>query len=75
MATTTVRLDTQEEQTLDALALLHGGRSNALRQGLKLLAAASERNRALAEFLHAWEVETEPVSAEAIVAAIERYGL
>jgi predicted transcriptional regulator len=75
MSTTTVRLDAAEERTLDQLALVHGGRSNALRQGLKLLAATDERDRALTEFLNEWEIETGAVSSEEIVNAVERYGL
>ena len=65
MSTTTVRLDPEEEQTLDHLAEIHGGRSNALRQGLKLLAAATQRHAALADLLDDWEREAGKVTDEA----------
>ena len=75
MATTTVRLDPDEEQTLDELAELHGGRSNALRQGLRLLAADTHRRSALADLLLDWEREAGPVSEEAVAAMTERFAL
>ena len=64
MSTTTIRLDAEDEATLNELAGVHGGRSNALRQGLKLLAAATRQRVALAEFLAEWELEAGPVSDE-----------
>ena len=75
MSTTTVRLDPDEEQTLDELAELHGGRSNALRQGLRLLAADTHRRSALADLLLDWEREAGPVSEEAVAAMTERFAL
>lgn len=75
MATTTVRLDPDEERTLDELAALHGGRSNALRQGLRLLAAASRQQRDLAKLLGEWEAEAGPVDDAAVEATAERYEL
>lgn len=75
MSTTTVRLDPDEEQTLDELAGLHGGRSNALRQGLRLLAADTHRRSALADLLLDWELEAGPVSDESVAAMTERYAL
>ena len=75
MATTTVRLDSTEERTLDELAEIYGGRSNALREGLRLLAAANRQHAALAEMLHDWELETRPVDEESVAAMAERYGL
>jgi predicted transcriptional regulator len=75
MATTTVRLDPEEEQMLDHLALVHGGRSNALRKGLKLLVAETLRSEALAEFVREWEFESNPVTTEEVDAAVARYGL
>lgn len=75
MATTTVRLDPDEEKTLDKLAELHGGRSNALRMGLRLLAAESERRTALADLLADWEQEASPVNNDAIAAMTDRFGL
>jgi predicted transcriptional regulator len=75
MSTTTVRLDPDEEQTLDELAELHGGRSNALRQGLRLLAADTHRRSALADLLLDWEREAGSVSEEVVAAMTERYAL
>lgn len=75
MSTTTVRLDIDEERTLDELAEVHGGRSNALRQGLRLLAEETQRRSALAEVLLDWEREHGPVTAEAVEAMTARYDL
>lgn len=75
MATTTIRLDDQEEKTLDHLARLHGGRSNALRQGLRLLAEETHKSEALAELLADWQADAGPVTEAAIAAATKRFGL
>jgi predicted transcriptional regulator len=75
MATTTVRLDPDEERTLDELAEIHGGRSNALRVGLRLLAAETQRHSALADLLTEWEHEAGPVDEDAVAAMSDRYGL
>jgi predicted transcriptional regulator len=75
MSTTTVRLDPDEEHTLDQLAEIHGGRSNALRQGLKLLAASTRRHAALAELLGKWDLEAGPVTDQAVAAMVARYDL
>lgn len=75
MATTTVRLDPDEEHTLDELAEIHGGRSNALRVGLRLLAAENERRTALTELLVDWADEVGPVDDEEVAAMSDRFGL
>ena len=75
MATTTVRLDPEEEQTLDELAAIHGGRSNALRAGLELLAMEAHRRIALNDLLSEWEREAGPVHDDVVAAVSERYGL
>ena len=75
MATTTVRLDPDDEHTLDELAEIHGGRSNALRVGLRLLAAETQRHAALADLLSDWEHEAGPVDEGAVAAMSDRYGL
>ncbi len=75
MSTTTVRLDPDEEETLDELAEVHGGRSNALRAGLRLLAAETRRRAALADLLDDWEQETGPVDDDAVAAMSDRYDL
>ena len=75
MATTTVRLDPDEEHTLDELAEIHGGRSNALRIGLRLLAAESHRHSALTDLLTEWERDAGPVHDDAAAAMTDRYNL
>jgi predicted transcriptional regulator len=75
MSTTTVRLDPDEELTLDQLAEIHGGRSNALREGLKLLAASTQRRGALTELLRDWDQETGPVDEQSVAVMAERYDL
>lgn len=75
MATTTVRLDAAEELTLDELAASYGGRSGALRAGLRLLAVESQRRATLAEFVAAWESESGAVTEETVEAVRVRYGL
>lgn len=75
MATTTVRLDPDEEKTLDELAEIHGGRSNALRQGLRMLATSTRQRAALAELLHDWDAQSGPVDDETVAAMAERYDL
>lgn len=75
MATTTIRLDPHDEQTLDELAEIHGGRSNALRAGLHLLAAETRRQAALADLLTDWEHEAGPVDERGVTAMSDRYRL
>jgi len=75
MATTTVRLDPEEEQALDELAEIHGGRSNALRLGLRLLAAETQRHTALTDLLADWALEAGTVDEGAVAAMSNRYGL
>ncbi len=75
MATTTVRLDPDEERTLDELAEIHGGRSNALRQGLRMLATTTRQQAALAVLLRDWEAEAGPVDNGAVAAMAKRYDL
>lgn len=75
MPTTTIRLDPDDEHILDELAEIHGGRSNALRLGLRLLAADTKRRSALGDLLLDWERETGPVSEDGVAAMIVRYEL
>jgi predicted transcriptional regulator len=75
MATTTVRLDPDEENTLDELAEIHGGRSNALRVGLRLLAAETQRHAALADLLADWADEAGPVDDGEVAAMSDHYHL
>lgn len=75
MATTTIRLDEEEEEVLDHLAQLHGGRSNALRQGLRLLAEQTQKSEALAALLADWQTQAGPVTEASIAEATKRFGL
>ncbi len=75
MATTTVRLDSDEERILDALAQTYGGRSNAIREAIRLLSARVERQRALAAFLDDWDAESGSVSGDATEALAKHYDL
>lgn len=75
MATTTVRLDAADEQLLDQLAQVYGGRSNTIRQALRQLSATTARRQALTELLDDWSAEFGPVDESAVAAAVERYGL
>ena len=75
MATTTIRLKEQEEETLDHLAQLHGGRSNALREGLRLLAEQTQKSETLAELLADWQTQAGPVTEDSIAEATTRFGL
>lgn len=75
MATTTVRLDAADEQLLDQLAQVYGGRSNTIRQALRQLSATAARRQSLTELLDDWTAEFGPVDESAVAAAVERYGL
>ncbi|MDE0137078.1 MAG: hypothetical protein OXM57_13695 [bacterium] len=75
MSTTTVRLNADDREILDGLAPLFGGRSNAIRQALRSLAADRKRHLALESFLDAWNAEAGPVDEEAVAAMARRYGL
>lgn len=75
MATTTVRLDSDEERILDALAQSYGGRSNAIREALRLLSARVERQRALTAFLDDWDAEAGRASDDAAEALAKHYDL
>lgn len=75
MATTTVRLDAADEQLLDRLAEIYGGRSNTIRHALRQLSANAARQQALTELLDDWAVELGPVDEAAVVAAADRFGL
>ena len=75
MSTTTVRLDDEDEALLDMLAPEYGGRSSAIRQALRNLAADRKRQTALRSFLAEWDGEEGPVGEENIAAMADRYGL
>ncbi len=75
MSTTTVRLDPDDENALDRLATRLGGRSNAIRQALRLLSAEVDRKESLEEFLAEWEAAEGPIDEAAVGAMAKRYGL
>lgn len=61
MATTTVRLSAEEEETLTALAEAYGGRSNVLREGLRVLGERERQRIELGALLDEWEQEDGPL--------------
>ncbi len=75
MSTTTVRLDDEDEAILDMLAPEFGGRSSAIRQALRNLAADRKRQDALGSFLADWDAEEGPIGEDEIAAMANRYGL
>ena len=75
MSTTTVRLDDEDEALLDMLAPEYGGRSSAIRQALRNLAADRRRQDALRTFLADWDAHEGPIDDEDIAAMADRYGL
>lgn len=75
MSTTTVRLDDEDEALLDMLAPEFGGRSSAIRQALRNLAADRLRQDALRSFVAEWDAEQGPTNEDEIAAMANRYGL
>lgn len=75
MATTTVRLDAEDEALLDLLAPEYGGRSSAIRAAIRQLAADRKRQDALGQFLAEWDAEAGPADEAEISAMVDRFGL
>lgn len=75
VGTTTVRLDLDDEQLLDKLAVSFGGRSNAIRLALRSLAEDVDRHDALSAFLAEWELQAGPVDETQVDAMSRRYKL
>lgn len=75
MGTITVRLDADDERLLDELAAVHGDRSTAVREAIRLLSGKEERQRNLRAFLDEWEVEGGPITEEELAETARRYGL
>lgn len=75
MSTTTVRLDEHDEALLDMLAPEYGGRSSAIRQALRNLAADRRRQDALRSFVTDWDAQEGSIDGAAIAAMADRYGL
>ena len=57
------------------LAPEYGGRSSAIRQALRNLAADRKRQIALRSFLAEWDNEQGPIDDEDVAAMADRYGL
>lgn len=75
MSTTTVRLDNEDEQLLDKLALSFGGRSNAIRLALRNLGQDFDRNESLGVFLAEWQSDAGEVNEADVDAMTRRYKL
>lgn len=75
VSTTTVRLDDDDKALLDMLAPEYGGRSSAIRQALRYLAADHRRQDALRAFVADWDAHEGPIDDAAIAAMDDRYGL
>lgn len=75
MSTNSVRLDDEDEAILNMLAPQYGGRSSAIRQALRNLAADRDRQDAFRSFLAEWDAEEGPISDEDVAAMAARYGL
>ena len=68
-----MRLSEDERVMLDEVAAECGGRSSALKQGLRLLVAERRRRKALARFVDDWEAESGPADPALVDEMIERY--
>ncbi len=75
MGTTTVRLTDEEAELLDEVAAEYGGRSNALRAGLRDLVSEVRRRRAFDEFIVAWEHERGSIAPADVTRMVDRFGL
>jgi len=73
MATTTVRLDPDEEAMLEALASQYGGKSGALRHALRRLSDEATNRAALAEFVEEWNDDVGRPADDEVVAMIEQF--
>ena len=75
MGTITVRLDAADELLLDQLAAVHGDRSTAVREAIRLLSGRDQRARDLRELMAEIEEEGGPFDEAEIEAMARRYGL
>ena len=69
------RLDDEDETLLDMLAPEYGGRSGAIRQALRNLAADRRRQDGLRSFLADWDAQAGPIDDQDVAAMADRYGL
>jgi len=72
---TTVRLDDEDEEILESLAVDYGSRSLAVHHALRQLAARKERERVLESLLADWEAEDGPVDPDLVTTMTQRYKL
>jgi predicted transcriptional regulator len=75
MATTTVRLDAEDERILDQLAAVYGGRSKAIRHAIRSLAGQVQKQESLAAFVEEWDREVGPADEAEVAAMINRFNL
>ena len=75
MTTATVRLNDEDSQMLDRLALEFGSKAGAIRHALRVLAADLDRRDAFNAFVEAWDAEAGPLDGEMVAKMARRYGL
>lgn len=75
MGTVTVRLGTDDERLLDQLAVVHGDRSTAVREAIRLLAGDEARRRGLQGLVRLIESEDGPIGQAGVEEYIGRYDL
>ena len=75
MVKATVRLDAEDQQLLERLAPVFGGRAATVREALQRPAADHDRKEALSAFFEEWEAESKPLSPDEVAAIAERCGL
>ena len=75
MVKATVRLDAQDQQLLERLAPVFGGRAATVREALQRLAADHDRREAVEAFFEKWAAESGPLSPDEVAAIAERCGL
>ncbi len=71
--TATVRFNAAELALLNELAAEFGGRSTAIKQGLRLLAQERRRQLALRSFMAEWAEHSGPPDPDGVAAMRERY--
>jgi Arc/MetJ-type ribon-helix-helix transcriptional regulator len=75
MGTITVRLDAEDERLLDQLVAVHGDRSTAVREAIRLLSGEEVRRKRLRAVLDAWAVEDGTLTQDELDETARRYGL
>lgn len=72
-ATTTVRLNADEQELLDELAREFGSQSKAIKQGIRILSEQCQRQRAIQRFMDDWAAESGRPDAAGVAEMTERY--